>query len=524
MKQARSNELDAQSDAAMSISYEQGLEEIDSFYDSPPGIKDDSTGEPVAKDLTAKQLLGSSQAQQWLHGSITHCEPGRLTRGIQHNKEEEFAALVDDIDQVTAYDVGASYERHYTLNEEVHTASTTGLAAIESGDVGPADLEGDSIRQSSKHGKGEDNPAELRQSQVVDNREDHPVQQSQYYLAINTGPLQAQDHSQVEQSTTPIPSVSVRTFTPSPVQDVRMTQKQSPELPSSSAKSSLFSEMRTEELESLLTPQGHVKSFSLRTRMGGGSIGVNLEDDKDHGMVEDDSGSDADAPSSPIHVRTFLRDAETAQQNSGQYSNNVGLQRNSEPLKSGPLGAKALNRFPGPDGGAPESEQLISNVQSSKGSMPANEGYAEHTEDQAQPSETRSMTLARKPTNLEQQNQVLKSQSKLTTQNQEEMDSQPKASGKREESPKSQGLDPKNEELVPQKAARKRRSSTQRNEDTAAKKKKAGLGQNELKGLLQNHFTPHVSPGGGKTRAQKEEEAKKQPNGGAAAKARHGAK
>ena len=110
MYTAEQQELDAQSDTSMtSLTYEDGLEEIDSFFESPPDDRSSNVGVQSGRPHSgSKDASGRVDAEPSAPSST---QPQQFSQPIDGEDEaeetredhdgDEFATLIEDLDQVT---------------------------------------------------------------------------------------------------------------------------------------------------------------------------------------------------------------------------------------------------------------------------------------------------------------------------------------------------------------------------------------------------------------------------------------
>lgn len=306
----------AEIDAIMAMSWDEGLQEIDSFFTSPtepstvegePGVVEgvqEATrqGKEEEENEVLPEVLVANDVNHFQPTDDTNLEhhdsntPSTTTTETQVPSDDEFATLTEDIDQVTADDVAPPDHRsqlHFILNDTsepvIAGASTEPPKDVRSPEAPkqlPCRDPAGSSQQSPQHipvevleqqvnyteAHAETEPRAYDKSQQVpaavprtsfdadrgltllSPRHDQSLDLSPAFepeLAQQTQPQQPAANLvslQQQQLTLPLLLPRPHLQALSPLPDVSVPQ-QSPDMPSSEGKSSLYEEMRDEEEE-----------------------------------------------------------------------------------------------------------------------------------------------------------------------------------------------------------------------------------------------------------------------------------
>lgn len=407
------------------LSFDEGLQEIDSFY-------------------------ASQEAPQ----NRVEYEPALL--GAPTTDEDEFSTLMDDIDQLTA---AASYD-----------------ATQAASNIQPHSL---ANQHDSNGGLGANLQQNNTATQVVNTKQ--LSSNADIHNGIATPPhrspasLQPEPQSSQLAGLDDLPQTQGPSLDPSLMPDLKMTRskREYARPPSSGRKSSLLEEMRSEE-------QNPERRHALRVEVPKpeGQIhlpGIDVKGGADDSELANvDVQSEPDAPSSLVSVQTKLRDAAIPR----KKSSNMIVHHHPEP--------DAVKRPAGKGHKTKAEEELFPDL------------LAKSADENLSPTTTRP---------------------------------------KRKKNARSDGSDLDNSGIVGnvskkkktrgQQSERQVSVSTPGVESTASQRApRNALGQNEMKKLtesvlLAGEIPPRGRSAARQTRAQKEEEARKAPNAGRAAKERH---
>lgn len=490
--------------ASMDLSYEEGLTEIDAFYTTLEESPTDNEAFAVVDALqAAKHGETSTQTQEQSVDNATsskHANLDTIITSETHDNEDEFATLMEDIDRVTAYDVQSEVtnsERHFMEQDRTDTSQ----------------------RPASTTSNPGNSISDIPNNTSISNEKSLPALQTQAHQESLPSPAKTiVPDMQADHRSSKPPSLQDGLILPLRQQPADQTKDMvpniSPEQPSNGSKNSLYVEMRTEEDKS--SERRH------STKLGAAEPPVTTK----ISLFNQDTEEEVDAPSSPVSLNTLLKDA--AKTKEERTDAKTVPNQDSQTLANSPPGLKSLDsggreafepsadpvsKPKGKKGRALRS-QTVKSLKSEGGTVPESSLDTISRAEEKPASKNSKASKARtyetgKLSEIPAMDEPPKQPPRTRKQKKEAEPTAPAASS--------------NEPVAPQRS-NKRRHPPQ--EDTSGKpnlpkRQRFGLGRNELQGLLDRNNSEGDSRRARQTRAQKEEEAKKQPNAGAAAKARH---